>query len=244
MSTAVPTVMFEAVAARRISPQAAYLWTVLRMLSGAAGEAITPTNAELQRWMGGYSRSHLTRLLDELAAAGWLRKSTQPGRRWLQPCVPPTPDVPPVIQPTDASSAIQPTDVLPAAQRAVVPPMAHSTDELLMRTTTNASSATQTSYLPVDYTHLAEVCPAPDPQRDQARALWATLLPHLSADFAGTTGLELAHNSAGLPVLIVGVPDTARARALDDGQADLALRAALRASGLPVRTVRFVPAPS
>jgi hypothetical protein len=57
-------------------------------------------------------------------------------------------------------------------------------------------------------------------------------------------GLELAHSSAGLPVLIVGVPDPARARALDDGQADLALRAALRASGFPVRTVRFVPARS
>ncbi len=245
----VPSVLFAAVAARRISPQAAYLWTVLRRLSGAEGEAITPTNADLQRWMGGYSRSHLARLLDELAVAGLLRKSTQPGRRWLQPCVPPTTDDPPAIQVPDVSPVAHLTDDSPAAQVTVASPVGQTPDALPLTPTTNAPPAAPVVYAPVDYTRLAEVCPAPDPQREQARALWATLLQQLPADltatwFAGTMGLELAHSSAGLPVLIVGVPDPARARALDDGQADLALRAALRASGFPVRTVRFVPARS
>jgi hypothetical protein len=65
---------------------------------------------------------------------------------------------------------------------------------------------------PVDYARLGEIVPAPDPQREQARALWVALLPHLPATFAGTIGLEFAQSSAGQSVLIVAAP-TRRGRA-------------------------------
>lgn len=116
----------------------------------------------------------------------------------------------------------------------------------LRRAPSATVAATPGAVVRVDYARLTDVQAAPDPQPDAARALWAQLLAHLppvtaAGVFAGTVGLELAQSSAGLSVLIVGTPNAERARALDAGQSETWLQAALRAAAFPVRAVRFVP---
>jgi hypothetical protein len=72
-----PLAVVLAVAEQRLSPPAAYLWLVMATLADASvTAALTPTNAELQRWLP-LSQRQIVRLLHELADAGFLRKSTE-----------------------------------------------------------------------------------------------------------------------------------------------------------------------
>lgn len=228
----IPLALLTAVAEQRLSPPAAYLWLVLATLADA-DVTLTPTNAELQQWLP-LSQRQIVRLLHELAAAGFLHKNTETGRRVLHLRLPGMTSVAGVTPMAGVKSMSGVTPVAGATSVSETPPASGMSP-------VSSPVAVPTHPLPpVDYARLGEIGPAPEPQRELARALWATVLPHLPAAFADTVGVEIAQNSLGQPVLIVAAPDAARARALDDGQGYPALEAALKLVAAPVRVVRFV----